>query len=504
MTHGYPYPIPYYEQGFTTAQIGQFGNTPLPVGLLEMPISAASYLYYKAETLLRTIEFTPLGEGPGTRIDYTGATNWDGSKFVSTESIAMLNQLPVPVAYTAEMSDQEMRNEIRGYDIDAPPAPNYPGQWMGIRQLDSFTSTTYGSQFVQSEVASTMAYNLPLQDYETSKTDFRTAIADAISAWQGRLSSWLAAEQLKVPIDPIVIADIQRQQDVIETLTPQINEQADLVEEAIDQYRIDLELIAWTVEEIDALSRNLLVLEIDAFVRWINAEEKLEAYAVTVGSLWKLRTNFKRLALQQLQFPTIGWLRRQDPRVDDLALESLGFVGAMTSTADLAAISTGGIPALASAQIGCLTRELLYYDEFETYQNIGTPACATMFEVPYTLEPTSAPVEGIVHVSIGPVLLGLTPEMCVSNVANGYLPQLIPPVRVWDIPSQEVYDEVWPVIAPYWTQYNEASESSPGVAVGKFRIESTTADKIYECDLYANPSTVTAVNITLRVLTERT
>lgn len=504
MTHGHPYPIPYYEQGFATAQVGELGNAPLPVGTLEMPISAASYLYYKAETVLRTIEFTPLSTGPGTRIDYTGATGWDGTKFISTQTITMLDQLPTPVAYTVEVSDQAKRDEIRGYALATEQLTPHPGAWMGIRQADGWTEGTYSS-LVQSESAATMSYDLAAEDWELAKAAFETANSAAITAWQTRLSNWLAAEQAKVPPNAALIADIERQQAAATLLTPQITAQGTLVEEEIDAIRDALPMQAWTSEQIDAISKNLITLEQDAFARWIAAEEKLEAYAVTAGPLWQLRTPFKRWVIHQMQHQTIGWLRTPTPGTAQPDLEMLGFVGASLSTEALAALSSNSIPALSTVQIGALTRQLLSFgDDSEDYKNVGTPACATMFGVLYTLEPTSAPIEGIVHVSIGPVLLGLTPEMCVGNLTKGFLPQYSPPVRVWDIPSQEVYDEVWPTIGPYWAQFNEASESSPGVAVGKFRIEAPTADKIYECDLYANPSTVTAVNITLRVLTERT
>jgi hypothetical protein len=93
--------------------------------------------------------------------------------------------------------------------------------------------------------------------------------------------------------------------------------------------------------------------------------------------------------------------------------------------------------------------------------------------------------------------------MCVSNLAKGFLPQLNPSFRLWDIDSPEVYDAVWPTVESYWNQFNEISESPAGTVVGKFRIETITGDALYECDLYANPSTVGAVNITLRTLTER-
>jgi hypothetical protein len=510
MTQGYPHPIPYYELGIETAQIGALGNTPLPVGLLEMPISAAAYLYFKAATFNRIVEFTPLAEGPGTRIDYTGATGWTGTKFITSETISMLDSLPQPVPFTEQKTDQAMRDEIRGYALTSAPISTHPGAWMGIRQADAFTEGTYNT-LVQSEVAATMNYNLSAQDWGMAKTDFEAANALAIADWDARLQEWLQAEQAKVPPNLPLIADIERQQDVVDVLTPQIGDQATLVEEEIDEIRAALPSIGWTAEQIDALSRNLITIEQDAFARWIAGEEKLEAYAATRGPLWQLRVLFKRHVLFELQRQTIGWLRRPNPLTySEPDLLKLGFVGAGISTESLAALTSTSIPALASAQVGMLTRNFL--GETGTgpgdWKNVGTGLCATMFEVPYTLppdpeSPATAPISGIIHASIGPVLLGVSPEMCVSNLAKGFLPQLNPSFRLWDIESPEVYDAVWPTVESYWNQFNEISQSPAGTVVGKFRIETITGDALYECDLYANPSTVGAVNITLRTLTER-
>ena len=432
-THGHPHPIPFYEQSLATAQIGPLGNSPLPVALVDMPISAASYLYYKAQEIQKTVVWTPLEDGPGTRVDYTGADGWneETGQFTTTSSIQVLD--PLLIQYTAQtpVPDQEKRDEIRGYALSSAQLDPWPGKWIGIRAYAENLSGPYGVQ--QSEVANTMRYDLAPIPFATAQTEFTDANALALAGWATRLQDWLTAEEAKVPPNEDLIADIERQQSAQGLIATQVGEQQTEVISWLTDVRADFEeIFSYTEEEADRLCRNALTLETEAFARWIAAEEKLEAYAVTQGELWRLRVPFQRWVIFELQRQTAGWWRSPNP-LAPVDIYNYGLTGSIQKP-----LSSADVPALCSADLVFRFQALPPVQEGDI-KNAGTAACATIFETyseeypyPDTLEggmgdPLSTEqIQSIARVAIGPRLIGTTPEMCQASRLKGDLPNTDP------------------------------------------------------------------------------
>jgi hypothetical protein len=443
-TFGHPHPVPYYEQAIATAQIGPLGNTPLPVEILPMPVSASSYLHYKAKTIERTVEWTPLLEGPGSTIDYTEATDWDGEKFISTSAINVIDPLAIMYSPQVPIPDQEKRDEIRGYALASAQLDPWPGKWMGIRIHAENFNGPYGVQ--QSEVAETMSYDLAPVSFEEAQAEFITANAQALLEWKIRLENWLAAESENVPQNLDLIADIERQIDAQIIIEEQVGEQQAEVISWVDSVRTDFEeIFGYTETELDKLCRNTLALEQDAFGRWIAAEEKLEAYAALQGSLWKLRIPFQKWVIFDMQKNVAGWFRSPNPAAPaDIYLYNLaGAIQRPLSTDDIEFFATASIPALLPVNMIFKRTEMPRISSFDDPKNDGTSPCATIFEVysdeyPYPNGICTYPVEGlgtdqiqplcteqiqsISRVSIGPRYVGTTPEMVVASQIKGDLP----------------------------------------------------------------------------------
>lgn len=589
-TYGHPHPIPYYEQALGTAPMGALGNGAFPVALLEMPISAASYLYYRAKTISREVEWTPLLEGPGSTLDYTGATGWDGSKFLTTSAINLLDPLAVSYVPAEEVSDQEKRDEIRGYALTSAQLDPWPGKWMGIRNAYVETGNVYGVP-QESAVSGVMKYDLPGMTFEEAQLEFEEANATALTAWATRLSDWLAAEQAKVPPDAEIIADIERQQAAETALATQVNEQAALVVTATQTTRQNyISTFGWTETEADKLARNLFALEQEAFARWIAAEEKLEAYAITTGPLWRLRVPFRKWVEFELQRNFGGWVRSQNPAAPGDIFE-YGLTGAIQrplTTDAFNVFSTAQVPALCTASLVMRFPELPTITSLEDLKNAGTAACATIFETysdpyPYPNGICSAPpetltseqlngicseqVQSIARVAIGPRYIGTSPELVAGSTLKGDLPAtrtlftvldcellsgVIPdtfPTESFSIFFPDVFDlatglpkdlnlegvlpyegsKAWAFKSPYaiysegppesvdvgplhalweklgqaWADYNVSSAYAPGIAVGTFQIVSLGGKTLLQKTLYASANTVTALNLTLRVIEER-
>lgn len=430
-THGYQFPIPIYQVGHAVRGPGPQGNTAYPIGILELPMSAAAYLFFRAATVQKTTEWTPLSTGPGARIDYTGATGWDGTKFVVqsterfvTDPLGIYQQAP-PYGLA---SDQEVRDLIRGYDPLNPGPVTYPGVWMGIGQVSA--------EGTLSENDGTMRYDLP-GSWTQAQTDFTDSNTEALAGWLTRLQNWLAAEQAKPTPDAALIADIQRQIQVQAALVTEVGTaQTASITEAATQRQSIIDN-GGTTAEADQWGTNLLTAEQEAFARWIAAEELLESFSVTVFPLREMRVDFKRWALQMLQGKWLGWQR-------DLESTGLGIgiCGARLATAMLGSLSSGGIPALGSAQLALnISRPLpniVYAETTADLKNAGTDALATIFQVstdPYTIDTglETRQVTSILTVGVGPATIGLSPAACSVQIGNGYvIPNYLPPVKIID------------------------------------------------------------------------
>ncbi len=433
-TYGHPHPIPFFEQAIGTAQMGPLGNSPLPVALVDMPISAASYLYYKAQEIQKTVVWTPLEEGPGTRVDYTGADGWneETGQFTTTSSIQVLDPLYVQYSAQSPVPDQEKRDEIRGYALSSAQLDPWPGKWMGIRAYAENLSGPYGVQ--QSEVANTMRYDLAPIPFESAQVEFTEANSTALLAWKTRLEDWLASEEEKVPPNEGLIADIERQQEAQLLIETQVGEQQAEVISWLAQVRTDFEeMFGYTETELDRLCRNSLAIEQEAFARWIAAEEKLEAYAATQGNLWRLRIPFRNWVTFELQRTFAGWYRTSNPLApaDNF---NYGLAGAFQP-----ALASADVPALCSAQLVFRFETLPPVLSEGDLKNAGTAACATIFETfseeypyPDTLQggmgdPLSTEqIQSIARVAIGPRLIGTSPEMCSASRLKGDLPNTDP------------------------------------------------------------------------------
>lgn len=567
-TFGTPYPIPLFEVAQLERTTGHNGNAPAPISFLEMSARAAAYLYYKADTIEETYEFEPLASGPGTRIDYSSAAGWDGTKAISTTVFSVINPLPEPIAYPGALytSDLDARNAIRGYDIalytqpvpaiDAFGAAGNPGYWMGIGTggIDVGTSFVDGS----------MRYNCA-QTYTADEAEFEGYVTAALSAWATRLTNWKASEEAKIPPNTALIADIERQQAAQVQLAAQTLLQRDnAVERVADLYQTLYDALPPAQKPLAShFGANLIAGERESFGNWIAAEELLEAYAVTVGSLQDRREPFRLEAYRTNNGLWFGWQRSG----------AFGSVGARLSTQGLAAMATNGIPALTSAQIGISLWQCPQVIVDELPQG-AVDALRSVFEIKntYSLIGSTDQLEGIVRTSIGPVTLGTSAAAAnigafvpfmqpgrfpavqilesgfLSGVGAGACPIDNPDCDPYIIRFGDVYDAQGQVRTPFNSDRaaNAAGEKEwafqtsivtysgdPGGTVdasqlatiwqpaasaivslntgttsnvsqcGVFRIEAMNGEVLCEMPLYTQTGTVGGLNIVWRVLTER-
>ena len=185
-SYGIQGPVPLYELGWETKSIGTLGNSPTPISFANLSATDATYLFFRAETIERRVEFTPLAEGPGELIDYSGAQGWDGTKAITTQAIAMWDPLLPPAAWGPIYADSAAaRNGIRDYDVatwepPADPADNLaqygaagaPGYWLGI-----------GTDYIGGSIVDgTMRYNIT-GDWGTMSAAFSAGVAAQLAAW---------------------------------------------------------------------------------------------------------------------------------------------------------------------------------------------------------------------------------------------------------------------------------------------------------------------------------
>lgn len=507
-SYGLPHPIPLYQTAQAHRPAGQAGNTPFPLGLLQMPVQYISWLLYRAATFYEIVEWTPLSEGPGARVDYTGAVGWDGIKFTA-QTIPIFLPDPFPAQNSSWGSQyptpQAARDGVRGYDVFTAENPNSeswsfllkPGQWIDAGPWAPLTGRTDG----------TMRYDIAT-NWPGMQQVFTATINTELAAWISRLDAWLAAEQAKEPPNQALIADIQRQQNVAQALSPQI----------VSAGEIMMTLISDS-EDPDQLKTNAALQEIDSFLRWIAAEEILEAFSATEMPLNLFRRDFVQHVKFMLSRQWFGW-DRNFLNSDSRCL----FLGAGLTTAALQPISTGEIGALTTKSIPALQTGQIAVNFSQPFANISldppygfNASFATIFTQQITVIQTNDvpglssdqlpnlssedignfetnPITELTYTqitAIGPVAIGFSAEAC--NAPQG----ATIPIYGNGVQTQPLNTQSFPVLA--------------GEQVGLFRIEDGTAIgtqpvpgiKIYECPLFANAERVGALNITWRILTTR-
>jgi hypothetical protein len=415
ITRATPGPIPIREVGWETRSIGELGNTPVPLSFASISATDAAYLYFKAETVEQRVEFTPLGSGPGTLLDYSTVPGWDGSKVISTQEIQMWNPIPaMPYVPDPPASSEAARLAIRGYDantwtIPANPAEwpaqfgqlDAPGYWVGIGVGDYAFRTTL------SVTDGTMRYNTT-GNWENLKSFFIQDIQTKLEFWELRLGIWLVDEQSKPTPNTAKIADIIRQQEVQLKIAEQVLFQANNAVAKIEQIR---DLFS-TSENKDKASANLIAGETDAFFFWIAAEEDLEAFSAVAYPLETMREPFLDFVRWKQKARWLGWSRQFEP--------GIGILGARMSSSAMQALDSRGIPALTTAQ---LAFGLAF--PFQAFSNVPAEAAegfASVFELEspeYTLSISSQQVTSIIQTLIGPVSFGLSPEAANLGVING-------------------------------------------------------------------------------------
>jgi hypothetical protein len=483
-TYGIPWPIPLTKTAQAVRVSGVAGNSAYPVQLLRMPVQRVAWLLYRAATARQLVEFTPLASAPefGTRVDYTGQPNWDGTKFThGGPEVTLPDPMDLAAPWGAQYATpQAARDGARGYDVmtaEDPDSetwsyPKKPGEWMD--------AGPWAPEFFGSD--GSMRYDIEA-NWPAQGGAFTEAVAAELAAWSERLNNWLIAEQAKIPPNAAIVADIERQIDVADKLTEVINAAAVLTLAAIDE------------EQSDEFKTNWALYEMDSYLRWIAAEEVMEAFSILQMPLNRFRLDWPEWTKFYLGRLWFGRGALQSPVELNVEFLTAGLttaaLGAL-ATAEAPALTTNDIPALSTGQIAInLTRPLLAPDLTPPYgYNSG-------FRTFFTKQLTELDTDGITMLTteqltaIGPAAIGLSATDCLVNTG---------------------------AVIPTYT--NGVTQSPPttqdfgalaGVEVGTFRIEDGTAIgtqsipglTIYEAPLFATPERVGALNITWRILTTR-
>lgn len=415
--YGQPYPIPLLQTAEVKRANDEYGNTPYPLGLLQMPMQSISWLLYRAKTAKQKIEWTPLVDGPGTRVNYDGAAGWDGSKFTVEGDIV---NLPDPMDITnfwwggQYASPQAARDGVRGYDVFTTEDPNSedwsfdqkPGQWLSVGPWAPIGYKTDGT------MRYTAAANWP-----GFGTIFTENVAAALSGWGTRLTEWLSAENAKVPKDLPLIADIQRQMTVYSALQTRITAAAAQTYQAAIAYRQGLIDVGVPAAAADRSATLYLMEENDGYARWVAGEEILEAFSATNMPLQLFRGFFPEYVKFLLSKAWFGWDRSFSPNVQDVR-----FLGAGMVSSQAGALTSGAIPALSTGQIAVnLSKPLPTVTIQEPYGfNFGFVTVFTdeSSEYPITDGVTTEQAKALLTTAIGPTTLGFTPGDCRAEVGT--------------------------------------------------------------------------------------
>lgn len=461
---------------------GPAGNSAFPVQLLQMPMHRLAWLLYRAEKARQIVKWTPLAtaEGLGTRVDYTGQPGWNETLFRHVGNEVTLPDPMEPGAFTwgnEYATPQAARDGARGYDINTTEDPSgedwsfpkKPGEWMDAGPWAPTFSGTDGS----------MRYDIE-SNWPAQGTAFTSAVAAELAAWSQRLNNWLAAEQAKDPQDPVAIADIQRQITAADKLTDSITAAAIITLAGITD-----------AEETDTFRTNWALFETDSYIRWIAAEEVMEAFSILQMPLNKFRADWPSWVKFYLARLWFGRGALHSPV--EIGVE---FLTAGLTTAALGALTTAETPILTTTDVPALTTGQLAI-------NLTRPFPVPSFAEPYGYNPSfrtfftqqlsSLDTDGVTMLTtdqisaIGPAAIGLSATDCLVNTGE--------------------------VIPTYGTGVTQSPPSTQpfgalaGVQVGLFRIEDGviigTQDvpgiTVYESPLFATPDRVGALDITWRI-----
>lgn len=519
-TYGIPWPIPLTKTAQAVRLSGPAGNSAYPVQLLQMPMQRVAWLLYRAATARQIVEFTPLASAPesapdiGTPVDYTGQPGWDGTKFTH-EGIEVT--LPDPMELAAPWgaqyaTPQAARDGARGYDVmtaEDPDSetwsyPKKPGEWM---DAGPWAPTGLGSD-------GSMRYDIEA-NWPAQGGAFTEAVAAELAAWSGRLNTWLAAEQAKIPPNAAIVADIERQIDVADKLTEVINATAVLTLAAINQ------------EGSDEFKTNYALYETDSYLRWIAAEEIMEAFSILEMPLNRFRLNwpewtkfylgrvwFSRGALQSpieldVEFLTAGLTTAALKAVTTTEIPALSSAGAPSlTTGQIPTLTSNDIPALSTGQIAInLTRPLFLPYLTPPYgYNSG-------FRTFFTKQLTELDTDGITMLTteqvtaIGPAAIGLSATDCLVNT-GGVIPTYTDGVTQSPPTTQDFGALAGVEVGTFRIEDGTALSTEPPPALGTESLPGLSTQPIqgltiYEAPLFATPERVGALNITWRILTTR-
>ena len=480
-SEAYPFAIPLLQSALAKRPIDEFGNTPTPIGLLEMPMQWVSWLLYNAKRWQEVVEWTPLTTGPGTRVDYTGQDGWDGTKFTIPSSVLLIGNTTdvAPFTWGAQYATpQAARDGVRGYNAltnENPSSPSWsypakPGAWIG------------SGPWVDTDRDNTMLYRGDT-NWPSIKIIVSTKVTAALSAWLTRLNNWLAAEQAKVPQNAALIADIQRQITVQTALAAQISSALELTFTKLDEYRQML----IDGGETEAFANRFATLsayeEHDSYQRWISAEEIMEAFSAKTMPLNLFRRDFVEWVQFLISGKYFGWTQPGLISVKGLA------IGAGLTTQALGTMTSGAIPALSTARIGV---QLAYPQSVETDLNPPWTYNSNLATI-FTKQIVELSTDGITELTtdqitaIGPIAIGFSAAECEIP------PRSTLPMYGTGITSDPVTTQDLSILT--------------GEEVGVFRmqrmLEISTSEiqaiPIYECPLFASVGRVGALNITWRI-----
>lgn len=436
MTGGSPHPIPLQQLAPRTPTLAGFGNSVNPVSSVTVPMAKAGWLYHAVEQWERTIEFTPITAiGNLTGIDYTMQPHWEGDKFVRRDTITADAALPVEGINNAGMTDDSLRGLVRGYSLGDSLGDSMAGEWVGIGlgygPIYSFLGPSWEPRMSQTDNA--MRYDGP-EDYAAAKAALSVVITEMFDAWANKLQA-LAASATGTRL-----AEIQRQQAALVILRAQAEVRKTAQIARMEEVKPD-------IDEVDSLwgerfATNGILAEIDAFARWIRAEEELEGFALRYGALERFRGNLDRWCRWRASGGIYGAEEASIFTSD--RIYGLGFVGGQLAT--VAGGQTNAIPALGDANLALHLSTPLpgLMDEY------GNPDGAEGYwsQLRHTIGgwmiddgQTTVEGTGTLSVAVHPVAIGFDPEDCIAELKFGCAPYYLPRMQVLEgqILSGRVY-----------------------------------------------------------------
>jgi hypothetical protein len=437
MTGGAPYPIPLQQLAPRTPTVGGFENSVNPIARVTVPMAQAGWLYHAVEEWERTIEFTPIASiGNLTSIDYSLQPDWEGDKFVRRDTITADPPLPTLGVNNNTMPDDSLRAFVRGYQLGDELGDSIAGEWMGVGlgsgPVYSFFAHSWDPRMSVTDKA--MRYDAP-EDYEAAKAELSTVITDMFSAWSARL----AAQAATATGDRL--AEIQRQQAALVILQSQAQLRKTAQIDRMEEAKADLE----TADQVwaDRFATNGILAEIDAFARWIRAEEELEAFALRYGSLQQFRNKISDWCRWRASAGMFGAEEAAVYSIDKIY--GLGFVGGKLATVSGDAPTL--IPAFGNADLALHLSGPLpsFIDEF------GDPDFVSGYwsQLEHTVGgwmiddgQTSIEGTGTLSVAVHPVAIGFNPEDCIAELKFGCAPYYSPRMHVLEgqILSGRLYD----------------------------------------------------------------